>query len=202
MNLTRRHFTVGAALAAILPPSLARATADPTSRELVLSDPEAPVLGNPNGDVTVVEYFDYQCPYCKTSYETVREVVEQDGKVRLVMKDWPVFGGASIIAAQAVLATAKLGKYEKALDAMFRTPLKLQQTDVEKALAKVGLTFDDVGKAVVKNQAWISSLLDRNWLQASAFKFVGTPSFVVGSTTFAGVLDRKGLKDAIAKARG
>ncbi|MBN8954212.1 MULTISPECIES: DsbA family protein [unclassified Rhizobium] len=202
MNVTRRHFVAIAGLAAVLPPSLAFASKAPTDRDMVLDDPDAPVLCNPKGDVTVVEYFDYQCPYCKKSYEMVREVVEQDGKVKLVMKDWPVFGGASVIAAQAVLATAKLGMYEETLDAMFHTPAKLQQTDMEKALAKTGLTFDVVGKAVVKNQAWISSLLDRNWIQASAFKFVGTPSFVVGSTTFAGVLDRKGLKDAIAKARG
>lgn len=202
MNLTRRHLVAAASLAALLPPPLARAAADPTSKQMVLADPDAPVLGNPKGNVTVVEYFDYQCPYCKKSYEMVREVVEQDGKVKLVLKDWPVFGGASVIAAQAVLATAKLGKYEKTLDAMFHTPVKLQQTDVEKALAKAGLTFDSVGKTVVKNQAWISGLLDRNWIQATGFKFVGTPSFVVGSTSFAGVLDRRGLKDAIAKARG
>lgn len=209
MKLTRRHFIAGVPMAAAVPftaavlaPASARAATDPTSRELVLNDPDAPALGNPMGDVIVVEYFDYQCPYCKKSYEMVREIVEQDGKVKLVMKDWPVFGGASVIAAQAVLATAKLGKYEKTLDAMFHTPVKLQQADVEKALARVGLTFDGVGKAVVKNRTWIASLLDRNWLQASAFNFVGTPSFVVGSTTFAGVLDRKGLKDAIAKARG
>jgi protein-disulfide isomerase len=201
MNLTRRQLVAAVSLTALLPPPLALAAADPTSKEMVLADPDAPVLGNPKGDVTVVEYFDYQCPYCKKSYETVREVVEQDGKVKLVMKDWPVFGGASIIAAQAVLATVKLGKYEKTLDAMFHTPVKLQQTDVEKALGSVGLTFDGVGKAVVENQAWISDLLDRNWMQATTFSFVGTPSFVVGSTTFAGVLDRKGLKDAIAKAR-
>ena len=201
MTLTRRNLVAMAGLAAIAP-SFAAAKSDPTSREMVLHDPQAPVLGNPKGDVTVVEYFDYQCPYCKTSYEMVRDVVEKDGNVKLVLKDWPVFGGASVMAAQAVLASAKLGKYDKTLDAMFHTPNKLQQDDVEKALAKAGLTFEGVGKAVVQHQAWISGLLDRNWVQAAAFKFIGTPSFVVGSTSFAGVLDRKGLKDAIAKARG
>ncbi|MCZ7486829.1 MULTISPECIES: DsbA family protein [Rhizobium/Agrobacterium group] len=202
MTLTRRQLVAMAGLAAIAPPSLVFAETDPTSRQMVLHDPDAPVLGNPKGDVTVVEYFDYQCPYCKSSYGMVRDVVEQDGKVRLVLKDWPVFGGASVIAAQAVLASARLGKYEKTLDAMFHTPNKLQQADVEKALKKAGLTFDGVGKAVIEHQAWISGLLDRNWVQAAAFKFVGTPSFVVGTTSFAGVLDRKGLKEAIAKARG
>ncbi|MFK3780934.1 DsbA family protein [Agrobacterium sp. NPDC089420] len=202
MTLTRRQLVAMAGLAAIARPSLGFTGADPTSRQMVLHDPEAPVLGNPKGDVTVVEYFDYQCPYCKSSYAMVRDVVEQDGKVRLVLKDWPVFGGASVIAAQAVLASARLGKYEKTLDAMFHTPNRLQQADVEKALEKADLTFDGVGKAVIEHQAWISGLLDRNWVQAAAFKFVGTPSFVVETTSFAGVLDRKGLKEAIAKARG
>lgn len=203
MSITRRTLLASGLGAALFRPadSLA-ATRDITSREMVLHDPDAPVLGNVKGDVTVVEYFDYQCPYCKKSYDMVRNVVEQDGRVRLVYKDWPVFGGASVIAAQAVLASVKLGRYEKTLDAMFHTPNKLQQTDVEKALSKAGLTYEGVGKAVVKHQDWISGLLDRNWLQATAFNFVGTPSFVVGSATFAGVLDRKGLKEAIAKARG
>lgn len=145
MILTRRKLVAMAGLATFAP-SLVAAKSDPTSREMVLNDPDAPVLGNPKGDVTVVEYFDYQCPYCKTSYEMVRDVVEQDGKVRLVLKDWPVFGGASVMAAQAVLASAKLGKYDKALDAMFHTPNKLQQDDVEKALAKAGLTFEGVAR--------------------------------------------------------
>lgn len=201
MLYRRELVTAGLAVAgaAVFLPRVGKAQ---LTKEEVFFDKDAPVLGNPKGRITVVEYFDYQCPYCKTSYEMVREVVEQDGKVRLVLKDWPVFGGASVMAAQAVLASAKLGKYDKTLDAMFHTPNKLQQDDVEKALAKAGLTFEGVGKAVVQHQAWISGLLDRNWVQAAAFKFIGTPSFVVGSTSFAGVLDRKGLKDAIAKARG
>ena len=81
MNVTRRHFVAIAGLAAVLPPSLAFASKAPTDRDMVLDDPDAPVLCNPKGDVTVVEYFDYQCPYCKKSYEMVREVVEKDGKV-------------------------------------------------------------------------------------------------------------------------
>ena len=70
------------------------------SRDSVLRDPEIPALGNPNGDVTIVEYFDYQCPYCKKVDPELMRVAQEDGKVRVVFKDWPIFGGASTYAAK------------------------------------------------------------------------------------------------------
>lgn len=75
----------------------------PTVAE-VLYDKEIPVLGNPNGNVTIVEYFDYQCPYCKKGHGELMRVVKNDGNVRLVMKDWIIFGDTSAYAARLVLA--------------------------------------------------------------------------------------------------
>jgi len=160
------------------------------------------VLGNPKGDVTLVEFFDYQCPYCKKSHPTVKKLVEQDGNIRLVLKDWPVFGGASIFAAQAVLGAAQIGQYEKAMEALMRTSGKLTEEVVEKALTGAGLKMADIVAAVNKHSGKISGLLDRNYSQALALNFVGTPSFVIGSHLYPGVLDEKGLKEAIATARG
>ena len=63
---------------------------------LVLRDPDIPVAGNANGDITIVEYFDYQCPYCRKLEPELRQVVQDDGKVRLVLKDWPILGPVSV----------------------------------------------------------------------------------------------------------
>ena len=184
--ITRRNLLTAAAgtaaFAAMVPPM---AFSQEITEKSVFYDPDAPVLGNPKGDVTVVEFFDYQCPYCKKIHPMVEKVVREDANVRLVLKDWPVFGGASIFAAQAVLGAAQMGKYEPAMEALMKTTGKLTE----------------IAAAVNKHSAKISGLLDRNYSQALAFNFAGTPSFVIGRTTFAGVLDEKGLKGAIAEAR-
>ena len=177
------------------------AGAQQMSMSEVFFDKEAPVLGNPKGKVTVVEFFDYQCPYCKSSHPMVNKVVKQDGDVRLIMKDWPVFGSASIFAAQAVLGAAQIGKYEIAFEALMKTKGKLSEEMVEKTLTGAGISMKEIAVAVNKNNKKISGLLDRNYNQALGFNFAGTPAFVIGKTIYPGVLDEKGLKDAIAKAR-
>jgi protein-disulfide isomerase len=172
------------------------------TKEEVFFDKDAPVLGNPKGDVTIVEFFDYQCPYCKKVHPTVEKVVKADGNVRLVLKDWPILGEASVFAAQAVLGAAQIGKYQPAMEALMKTKARLSQDDIEKALTGAGLSMKELTAAVNTHNAKISGLLDRNYSQALAFNFAGTPSFVIGSAIIPGVLDEKGLKDAIAKARG
>ena len=180
-------------------PHLARAQSP--SIDEVLNDPVAPEQGNPEGDVTIVEYFDYQCPYCKAMHPLLRDVVEADGNVRLVMKDWPIFGPVSVYAAQAVQGAAALGDYETALDALMRANTRLSHEKVEEILTDAGLDFDAIAASVSKNQDAIGALLDRNYHQAEAFQFNGTPSFVIGRTVYPGVLDRALLEEAIAKAR-
>jgi len=201
--LTRRNLinaTLGTVALSTLMPRLS--FAQDVTKEEIYFDKDAPVLGNPKGDVTLVEFFDYQCPYCKKSHPTVKKLVEEDGNIRLVLKDWPVFGGASIFAAQAVLGAAQIGQYEKAMEALMRTSGKLTEEVVEKALTGAGLKMQDIVAAVNKHSGKISGLLDRNYSQALALNFVGTPSFVIGSHLYPGVLDEKGLKEAIATARG
>lgn len=172
------------------------------TKKEVFFDKDVPVLGNPKGDVTIVEFFDYQCAYCKKAHPMVKNVVEKDGNVRLVLKDWPILGDASVYAAQAVLGAAQIGKYETAMEALMNTAGRLTHEEVEKKLTSAGLTMKEIAASVNKHNSKISGLLDRNYGQALAFNFAGTPSFVIGSAIFPGVLDEKGLKEAIAKARG
>ncbi len=200
--LTRRTVLTTTVVAAATLVGGKASFAQQLTKEEVFFDKDAPVLGNPKGDVTLVEFFDYQCPYCKKVHPTVESVVKADGNVRLVLKDWPILGDASVFAAQAVLGAAQIGKYRLAMEALMKTKARLSHEDIEKALTGAGLSMKELTAAVNTHHAKISGLLDRNYSQALAFNFAGTPSFVIGSVIVPGVLDEKGLKSAIAKARG
>jgi hypothetical protein len=130
--------------------------AQQVSTDEVFFDRDAPVLGNPKGKATIVEYFDYQCPYCKTSHAMVKKVVAHDGDIRLVLKDWPIFGGASVFAAQAVLGAAQIGQYEVAMEALMKTKARISENDVEKALTGAGLAMKDIAAAVNSNNRKIA----------------------------------------------
>jgi len=186
----------GAAVATI--PLPARAQSMPTVRE-VLFDPDIPVLGNAQGDVTVAEYFDYQCPYCKRGHEDLMEAVHEDGNVRLVMKDWPIFGVASVHASSLVLAAGN--RYEEGLDALMATPGRLSKEDVDATLKKAGLDPSALFAAFKNDMARIDRILTRNMDQANAFGFRGTPSFIIGTNIYRGAMDKQALLDAIAVAR-
>src|SRR6476646_10757051 len=103
---------------------------DVLSRDSVWHDPEIPALGNPRGDLILVEYIDYQCPVCKQLHPVLSRVVRADGNVRLVSKSWPIFGGASIYAARIVLAAKYQGKYAQAHEALFAAKVPLSETVV------------------------------------------------------------------------
>jgi protein-disulfide isomerase len=197
----RRLLSIGAssAILAVLAPRAG--SAQQLTPDDVFHDADAPTLGNPNGDVTVVEFFDYQCPYCKKSHPDVKSVVAEDGNVRLVMKDWPVFGDASVFAAQAVLGANEIGNYEKAMEVLMATPASLSEDDVKRLLTSAGLDLGKIAAVVRQNDKKISDLLTRNYNQALAFNFAGTPSFVIGKTAYSGVLSKDQLRDLIKQAR-
>jgi protein-disulfide isomerase len=174
---------------------------DILSKDAVLRDPEIPSLGNPKGDVTVVEFFDYQCPYCKKLAPEIAQVLQEDGNIRLVLKDWPIFGAVSTSAAQLALAAKYQDKYVQAHDALIGATTKLTDDNISDLLTKAGV---DVAKAKLDLQAHqktIDDLLTRNGDQAEAFGFQGTPGFIVGTFRVPGVVEMKVFKQIIADAR-
>jgi len=198
----RRQFlsiATGGVVAAVITPK--PGSARQLTEDEVFRDPDAPVLGNPKGDVTIVEFFDYQCPYCKKSHPDVESVVAEDGNVRLIMKDWPVFGDTSVFASQAVLGANELGAYKHAMEALMATPASLSEDDVKRLLTSAGLDLSKIAEAVRQNDKKISDLLTRNYNQALAFNFGGTPSFVIGRATSSGVLGKEDLRSLIKQAR-
>jgi protein-disulfide isomerase len=197
----RQFLALGGGFAAlVLAPAGTRAQ-DVTAKA-VFGDKEATVLGNPQGDVSIAEYFDYQCSWCKKIHPDVMDVVEEDGKVRLLMKDWPVFGEVSIFAAQLALGAARIGKYRTVVDTLLALPGRLTPETASAAVEDQGISMDEIAEAVRTHNDAISGLLTRNWEQATAFGFRGTPSFAIGTTTYPGVLDKGKLREAIAAARG
>jgi len=164
-------------------------------------DPDIPVLGNPKGDVTIAEFFDYQCPYCKKNHPELMNVVASDGKIRLVMKDFPIFGDPSVYAANLVLASAANGKYVAALEALMSTPARLSRQDVDATLKKAGLDPTELYAAYKKNSRHIDGIIWRNMAQANAFNLQGTPAFVIGRKIYPGYMNERALREAVAEAR-
>jgi len=174
---------------------------DILSRDAVLRDPEIPVLGNAKGDLTVVEYFDYQCPYCKKLAPEIAQVIKEDGNIRLVLKDWPIFGEISKSAAQLALAAKYQDKYVQAHDALIGAHEKLTDANILDLLSKAGVDTDKAKLDLQAHQKTIDDLLTRNGDQADAFGFQGTPGFIVGFFRVPGVVEMKVFKQIIADAR-
>jgi protein-disulfide isomerase len=168
---------------------------------LVLRDPEIPVAGNAKGDITIVEYFDYQCPYCRKVEPELQQVVQDDGKVRLVLKDWPVLGPVSVTASRMALASKYQDKFLQAHTALISVNSKLTEPRIRELLAAGGIDVDRLDRDLAANAKAIDAILARNNDQATAFGFRGTPSFIVGKFRVPGVLTMAQFDQAIADAR-
>jgi len=167
----------------------------------VLRDPELPVAGNADGDITIVEYFDYNCPYCRKVEPELRQVVQDDGKVKLVYKDWPVLGPVSVVAARMALATKYQDKYVAAHDALMGSASRLTEPRIRELLAGAGIDVDRAAKDLETNAKAIDAILARNNDQATAFGFRGTPAFIIGKFRVPGALTMAQFDQAIADAR-
>ena len=168
---------------------------------LVLRDPEIPATGNPDGDVTIVEYYDYNCPYCRKVAPEISQVVQDDGKVRLVLKDWPILGPVSVTAARMALASKYQDKFLQAHEALIGVSSKLTEPRIRELLAGAGIDLDRLARDLDTNAKAIDAIIARNGDQAKAFGFRGTPSFIVGKFRVPGVLTMVQFEQVIADAR-
>ena len=174
---------------------------DVLTEALVLRDPDIPVAGNADGNISIVEYFDYQCPYCRKVEPELRQVVHEDGKVRLGGKDWPILGPMSVTAARMAQASKYQDKFIEAHDALIAINSKLTETKIREALSGGGVDIDRLDRDLVSNESAINATLARNNDQATAFEFRGTPAFIVGKFRVPGVLTLAQFTQVIADAR-
>jgi protein-disulfide isomerase len=203
-GLSRRHalFAIGGGiLAAPFMGHAALAQFDDVSKEMILNDPAAPVGGNPKGDVTIVAFLDYNCPFCKKSAPDLDRAVKEDGKVRLVYKDWPVIRPTSMDGAEFALAAKYQGKYDAAHHALMAIPGSgISKEKMRKALAAAGIDMRRLDADMKARSSEIEAIIKRNMAQADALGLTGTPTYLIGPF-MTSTLDYKGFKQVIADAR-
>jgi protein-disulfide isomerase len=169
------------------------------NRAKLMSDPESPIVGNPNGDVTIVEFSDYQCPYCKRAHSAVKAVLAADSKVKLVFKDLPILGEPSRIAALAALAARAQNKHLALHDALMESNGKLDRNRIMEIAGSVGLDVARLQKDM--DDPKLKDIIERNMALASALGVRGTPAFVIGNQFVPGAVDADTLKRMISDAR-
>jgi protein-disulfide isomerase len=168
-------------------------------RQEIFEDPNAPVVGNPQGNVTLVEFFDYRCPYCKQVAPAIESLLGEDKKLRIVYKEFPVLGPESVTASRAALAARKQGKYEALHHTLMEMKGQINDAAIFNAAKSVGL---DVEKMKHDMQApEIDAMLQANQQLAAALDIHGTPGFVIGDEVVPGAVGIEALREMIAAAR-
>jgi len=165
----------------------------------LFNDPLAPVIGNPSGDVTVVEFFDYRCTYCKQAHATVNALLAEDPGVRLVHKHLPILGQDSVVAARAALAAQRQGPYRRYHDALMQSRGAFTEDSIVKAAVSLGMDGERL-KADMKDEKLLTALRG-NVTLAQELDIRGTPTYVVGNTIHFGAPEVATLRRMVADAR-
>ena len=162
-------------------------------------DPASPVGGNPKGSVTIVEFFDYQCGYCKREAAEMKKLLQADPDVRVVYKDLPILGPASVFAARAALAAQKQGKHGALHTALLETSERLTDQEVLRLAAQAGSGTAQLEKDMADPS--VTAALDRNFQLQRALNIQGTPALIVGTEFIPGAANLDTLKELVARAR-
>ena len=165
----------------------------------LLADPSSPVGGNPKGDVTIVEFFDYRCPYCKEVEPALERLLKEDGRLRIVYKEFPILGPASVYAARVALAARAQGKYDEFHRTMMAVKGSIDEDIVRRTASGVGIDMTKIGATL--DDEGISRIIKSNFSLAEALDIDGTPAFIVGDALLPGAADIDTLRQAVAKVR-
>jgi protein-disulfide isomerase len=168
------------------------------NRSELLNDPASPVGGNPDGDVTLVEFFDYRCAYCRRVVSSVRALLDEDRDLRVVFKELPVLGPDSERAARAALASRRQGGYVPFHFALMAAEdLSLQ--GIRAAAEAVGLDPDRLEADMSAPE--VNAAIQANYALANELGIEGTPAFVIGTQLIPGAVDKGRLEQLIREAR-
>lgn len=170
-------------------------------RQGFLDDESAPTIKPKGYDVTIVEYMDYQCPFCRASLQPIKQLLAQDKKVRIIFRDWPIFGPASERAARLAIASQWQGKHTSFHDALMTTPQPLTELKIKAAAKKAGLDWPRLEKDLKTRASDVEALLKRNNDQAEALGLEGTPGFIIGDVLSFGGMNLAALQKAVKRAR-
>lgn len=178
----------------------ARAQALNAERDLLERDPNAPVLGNPDGDVTIVEFFDYNCPYCRRVKPEIEALLAADPDIRLVYREWPILGEGSVFAARAALAAREQGLYEEFHWALMGMSGRAEEATVMRVAEDVGLDLAQLRRDMEAPE--IEEHIATSMRLTQTLGFSGTPSFVIGDALVPGLVEQERLEALVAEARG
>ena len=185
-----------------LAPPIEDAFAQGVDANAILNDPDAPVSGNPKGDITIVAFLDYNCPFCKKAEPDLLRLLKTDGRIRLVHKDWPILGDPSVYGAQLALAARYQGRYDAVHGALMAIPgRKIPKERMLEAVTASGVDMARLEADRTAHATEIAALIQRNLDQADALGLQGTPVFLIGPLKVAAALDYDGFKQAVAQAR-
>lgn len=165
----------------------------------LFGDPDSPTGGNTKGDVTLVEFFDYNCPYCRRVAPVMAEAEAADPNLRIVYKEFPILGPDSLYAAKAALAAHRQGRYEVFHKALMLADGAANEDRVLTVAADVGLDVERLKTDMEDPE--IQDAIDRNAALAQALRITGTPGFVVGEQILRGATDVETLQALISEAR-
>lgn len=168
-------------------------------KDKIFNDPDTPVGGNPKGDVVMVEFFDYQCGYCKMSEESIQKVLKEDGHVRFLYKEFPILGPMSVTATKASLASVRQNKYVKFHDALIAKKDHLTEDMIYQTAKDVGLDVDKLKKDMADETT--AKMVDANLKLGSDVGVRGTPMFIIGNQIYPGALQYEQMKKAVDDAR-
>lgn len=175
------------------------ANAIDAQRDKIERHPMTPVSGNPNGTATVVEFFDYNCPYCKRALATMMKLKKEDPDLRIVWKEYPILGPISRYAARVAMAADRQGKYDAFHELAMSTGRLVTEEQVLKIAAKVGLDVERIKKDIADPA--IDAYLDETIELARSLNITGTPSFFIGGAIIPGVIEEPIMKEVIVEAR-
>lgn len=206
MPTRRQTIALGITLAALPGVALAQAATKnrpnpmpDALRRAIERDPNAPVLGNPKGDITLTEFFDYNCPHCKRMVPVMQKLIGADAGLRVVFREWPVFGSGSEFAARAALAALGQGKYWPVHSGLMAMRGRAEEASVMRVVRKLGL--DERKLRADMNSKRVSDHIATSFELADHMSLVGTPTLIAGDEAVFGYQTEADLRALVARAR-
>jgi protein-disulfide isomerase len=168
-------------------------------RPALIGNAADPQVGNPKGDVTIVEFYDVRCPYCRSMLPVMAELLKRDRNVRLVYKDIPILGPASVLGARAMLASQKQGGYARLYEVLMTGNPSIDMDVLQQAAQRAGLDWDRLRHDMDSPE--VDARIKANLALAHQLAIDGTPAYVIGSRMLPGALELADLQAAVAAAR-
>lgn len=168
-----------------------------SNKQRLEDDKNAPILGNPNGEITIVEFFDYNCGYCRRAFKTIMNLIADNNAVKVVMRELPILGDASVFTAKASLASQKQQKYEEFHVALMNNRSRNTEKSVLKIAKKIGMDIDQL--QLDMNSSFVLDHIEESQKLSESLGISGTPAFVFGEKIVPGAIDLQAMKDLVAQ---